>query len=202
MVDVTTIKELVENSHRITGEGLDELLDGILSNESAEEQEKAWAEQIHEDYWVNNGELLPIPTAFYSLWVNKKGAIRIRRDIELSPRVADFMNPETLGIDTDVYAESDEYVEGDLRAVIALKLSMKGQQLVEFCQGIVDGSVEVHSYEEYQKQLAQALLDKYFTGDKKPKDNYYYKVQVRQVGVPNVVRDVDRSPRPVKSTEE
>ena len=202
MVDVTTIKELIEDNYRITGGGLAELLDTIQADENATEQEKSWAEQIHDDYWVNNGEILPIPTAFYSLWMNKKGAIRIRRDTELSPRVADFMNPETLGIDTGIYAESDEYVEGDLRALIALNLSMKGQQLVEFCQGIVDGIVETYSYEEYQKQLAQTILDKYFTGEKKPKEEYYYKVQVRQVGVPNVVRDTDRSPRPVKNTEE
>ena len=201
MIGVTTIGEILEDNCCIMGKDLKELL-GMILESSEDETEKAWATQIHEDYWVNNGDILPISTAYYYLWVNKQGAIRIRRDVELSPRVADFMNLATLEIDPDIYAEDDKYTEGDLRTIIALNLAVRGTQLGELCQAILDDTLSAATYGEYQKQLAQAILDKYYTDEfKKPKDSYYYKVQVKQVGIPNVVRDLDRSPRPLSAAE-
>lgn len=192
-----TIGEILDEKQCITGGELEGLLSDIMADETANEVEKSWAQQIHEDYWVNNGDILPISTAYYSLWMNKKGAIRIRRDTELSPRVSDFMDCVTCN------AEDDCYVPGyDLRAVIACKFSIKGNQLKELCEGILSDVMPITAYYEYQKQLAQAILDKYYTDESKvPKDNYYYKVQVKQVGVPNILRDLERSPRPLSAAE-
>ena len=192
-----TIGEILDEKQCITGEVLEGLLNDIMADETANEVEQAWAQQIHEDYCVNNGDILPIPTAYYSLWMNKKGAIRIRRDTELSPRVSDFMDWVACN------AEDDCYVPGyDLRAVIACKLPIKGNQLKELCEGILNDVIPITAYYEYQNQLAQAILDKYYTDESKvPKDNYYYKVQVKQVGVPNILRDLERSPRPLSAAE-
>lgn len=52
MIGVTTIGEVLEENCCIMGKDLKELLEMVLES-SEDETEKAWAAQIHEDYWVN-----------------------------------------------------------------------------------------------------------------------------------------------------
>ena len=202
MMNVTTISELLNEDHRITGEDLEKLLDSII-NGYASDEEKDWAHQLYETYWVNNGEILPISTAYYSIDMNKRGEIGIHRDSRLSPRVSDFMNLVTLGAYSGTLENDGRYTGGDLRTVIVLILSITGDELGRLCFNILKGDEPVESYVDYQKQLARGILDKYYTdGRAVPKDDVFYKVKIRQVGVPNVLRDLDRSPRTLPTTEE
>jgi hypothetical protein len=190
-----TITQLLKDHISLKGKELAQVIESNMNGEVGNDEDKRLAQQCYDDYWGAASNTKPTEEAFYYIWDNRNGAIRLTRDGDLSPKTANFLKIKEDGD----YGEDEVYENVnnvDLQKLIAYQIAINGKDLKQLCDEIIDGSIEVSNYKEYQMQLATELISRFYSmTTKEPKDTIYYKVRIHSAGVPQVLRDLEKSPR-------
>lgn len=192
-----TLKELMSGSRCITGFELNQLVESILNQPGAVDDEiRDVASQLWENYFSEKDSIYkPAKFAYYSLESVNDEYI-CRRNLTLSPRGTDYFVP---GIGSGKGVDYDPEVD-TLRSVISNKTSIKGSVLKELVSGTIarEKVEDDQSFTNFSVQLAE-YLEQYYLQDGNLKDDIWYIIKTREYGTCVVVRDLERSPRTTRT---
>lgn len=189
-----TLMDLIQTKNSVTGYEMEQIVKTALN--SVDDEEAGIAEELSEKYFGVNvdASYKPLKFVHYRIVRNREGEYSLRRNLYMSPRATGYFSVE--------YATEDR-----LRDVVRTKKSVLGSELKEMVHEAMDrdymfpnkdsfeDEVEIMSYYNLSKQLAQYIYDYFINCEKSIKDDIYYGVSCKEYATATIYRDVKLSPR-------
>lgn len=212
-VKETTLEDVIyyKEPYSVLGKDLEALAQNTLRKGLPQEVNRA--KEFMDTYFVINGCVRPIPTAYYQLYTKSNDTILIRRNSQISPSMGDVIYAVNMDKNSTTVLE-DAVDLSNLLECIVMGVSLTGNDIRRVCVGTINrykrytedvansniGSCQdEQGYPLYQIQVAQTVIDRYFSNpEKAPGAEVYYKILLPQIGSPRLKRDLEKSPRNTK----
>ena len=189
-----TLMDLIRTKNSVTGYEMEQIVKTALN--SVDDEEARIAEELSEKYFSANvdASYKPLKFVHYRIIFNKDGEYSLRRNLYMSPRASGYFSQE--------FATEDR-----LREVVRTKKSVLGSELKDMVQESMsrdymfpnrdsfEDEIELMSYYNLSKQLAQYIYDYFINCEKSIKDDIYYGVSCKEYATATIYRDVKLSPR-------
>lgn len=199
MAETTAVllETLLSGEVSITGADLKTMIQSMLDN--ADEypmSEIDIAHSIWDNYFNHSNNCKePLPKVFYYLYNSGGRVYNVSRDERLSPRGTDFFRKPAV---SEEVQKPDDIGLLSLRDVLRYRWPIDGKELKDLCEMTLNSEADtvIGGYGQYQQQIAQAILDEFYSEEGKcPKAGVYYRVVLPKYAEPKVYRDRELSPK-------